>query len=60
MDPSIIFGLSAAAAIALFIAGMWLFAQPGGNRAKAVLMMVAGVVIGFNAWLNSLPLPPGL
>ena len=56
--PSIIFGLSAAAAFALMATGIWLLRQPGGNRLKASLMMVAGAVILFNAWLNTLPLPP--
>jgi uncharacterized membrane protein YraQ (UPF0718 family) len=56
--PSIIFGLAAAAAFALIATGIWLLRQPGGNRLKAGLMMVAGAVILFNAWLNTLPLPP--
>nr|WP_310523732.1 hypothetical protein [Polymorphobacter sp.] len=56
--PSIIFGLSAAAAFALIATGIWLLRQPGGNRVKAGLMIVAGVVILFNAWVNTLPLPP--
>ncbi len=56
--PSIIFGLSAAAAFALIATGIWLARQPGGNRIKAVLMMLAGLVILFNAWLNTLPVPP--
>ncbi len=55
--PSIIFGLAAAAAFALIATGIWLLRQAGGNRTKAVLMMLAGVVILFNAWLNTLPLP---
>jgi hypothetical protein len=56
--PSIIFGLAAAAAFALIATGIWLLRQPGGNRLKAALMVLAGVVILFNAWLNTLPLPP--
>ena len=55
--PSIIFGLAAAAAFALIATGIWLLRQPGGNRLKAGLMVVAGLVILFNAWINSLPLP---
>lgn len=55
--PSIIFGLAAAAAFALIATGIWLLRQPGGNRLKATLMVVAGIVILFNAWLNTLPLP---
>ena len=55
--PSIIFGLSVVAAFALIATGIWLLRQAGGNRTKAVLMMLAGVVILFNAWLNTLPLP---
>lgn len=56
--PSIIFGLAAAAAFALIATGIWLLRQPGGNRLKAALMVLAGIVILFNAWLNTLPLPP--
>jgi hypothetical protein len=55
--PQIIFGLSAAAALALIVTGVWLVRQPGGNRTKAALMIVAGLVIVFNAWINSLPVP---
>ena len=55
--PSIIFGLSAAAAFALIATGIWVLRQPTGNRVKAGLMVVAGVVILFNAWINSLPVP---
>jgi hypothetical protein len=56
--PSIIFGFAAAAAFALIATGIWLLRQPCGNRLKAGLMVLAGVVILFNAWLNTLPLPP--
>lgn len=56
--PGIIFGLAAAAAFALISTGIWLLRQPGGNRLKSILMMVAGVVILFNGWINSLPPPP--
>lgn len=51
-------GLALVAALALVAGGLWLLSQPGGNRSKAILMMVAGVVVAFNAWINSLP-PPG-
>lgn len=54
---SIIFGLSAVASLALIVTGGWLLRQPGGNRAKAALMILAGLVILFNAWINTLPLP---
>jgi hypothetical protein len=50
-------GLSLVAALALVAGGFWLLSQPGGNRTKAILMMVAGAVVAFNAWINSLPLP---
>lgn len=55
--PSIIFGLAAAAAFALIATGIWLLRQAGGNRLKAGLMIVAGIVILFNAWINTLPIP---
>ncbi|OYU15626.1 MAG: hypothetical protein CFE37_04690 [Alphaproteobacteria bacterium PA4] len=54
---SILLGLSAAAALALVVMGIWLLWQPGGNRVKAGLMVLAGLVIVFNAWINSLPAP---
>jgi hypothetical protein len=54
---SFLFGLSAAAAFALIAMGVWLLRQSGGNRIKAALMVVAGLVILFNGWINSLPLP---
>jgi hypothetical protein len=50
-------GLALAAAMALIMGGFWLSRQPGGNRTKAVLMMVAGGVVAFNAWVANLPLP---
>lgn len=50
-------GLSLVAALALLAGGLWLLSQPGGNRTKAILMIVAGLVVAFNAWINSLPLP---
>lgn len=55
--PSILFGLSAAAAFALMAMGIWLLRQAGGNKVKAGLMVVAGLVILFNAWINTLPVP---
>lgn len=55
--PSILLGLAAGAAFALIVAGIWLVRQPGGNRVKAALMIVAGLVILFNGWINSLPVP---
>ncbi len=60
MDESapFILGLAGAAALALIITGIWLLRQPGGNRLKAGLMIAAGIVIVFNAWINSLPVPP--
>ena len=50
-------GLGLIAALALVVGGVWLWQQPGGNRTKAVLMMVAGLVVAFNAWVSSLPVP---
>jgi len=50
-------GLALAAALALVLGGLWLLKQPGGNRTKAILMMVAGAVVAFNAWVVSLPVP---
>ncbi|MFZ4109396.1 MAG: hypothetical protein ACOYKQ_02865 [Polymorphobacter sp.] len=55
--PSILFGLSAAAAFALMAMGIWLLRQSGGNKVKAGLMVLAGLVILFNAWINTLPVP---
>jgi hypothetical protein len=55
--PSILLGLAAGAAFALIVAGIWLLRQPGANRLKAMLMIVAGLVILFNGWINSLPIP---
>ena len=55
--PSILFGLSAAAAFSLMAMGIWLIRQPGGNKVKAGLMMTAAVVILFNAWVNTIPIP---
>lgn len=55
MSPMI--GLALVAALALVLGGIWLWQQPGGNRTKAVLMLLAGLVVAFNAWLVSLPVP---
>lgn len=55
--PSIILGFAGVAALALIAGGFWLVRQPGGNRVKSVLMILAGLVILFNAWINSLPVP---
>ena len=57
MDGQMLFGLSAVAAAALGLGGIWLLRQPGGNRIKAALMVLAGLVILFNGWINSLPMP---
>lgn len=56
-NGSLLLGLSAAAAFALIAMGIWLLRQSGGNRVKAALMVVAGLVILFNGWINSLPVP---
>ena len=40
-------GLALVAALSLLLGGVWLLRQPGGNRTKALLMMVAGVVVAF-------------
>ena len=50
-------GLALVAALSLLLGGLWLWRQPGGNRVKAVLMMVAALVVAFNAWVTSLPVP---
>lgn len=55
MNP--IVGLALVAALSLVAGGLWLLGQPGGNRSKAILMMIAGAVVAFNAWINSLPTP---
>ena len=56
-STSIVAALATAAAFALIVMGIWLLRQSRGNRVKAVLMIVAGVVVAFNAWIFSLPLP---
>jgi len=45
--------------MALLVGGLWLFRQPGGNRTKAILMVVAAAVVAFNAFIASFP-PPQL
>ncbi|MEI6485110.1 MAG: hypothetical protein WCO11_02465 [Sphingomonadales bacterium] len=55
MSPLV--GLALVAAAALAVGGIWLWRQPGGNRTKAVLMIVAAAVVAFNAWVASLPTP---
>ncbi len=57
-EAGILSGLSMAAAAALALTGVWLWRQPAGNRTKAVLMVVAGLVIVFNVWISGLPLTP--
>jgi hypothetical protein len=57
MTISPLVGLAFAAALSLVAGGLWLLRAPGGNRTKAVLMMIAGAVVAFNAWINSLPVP---
>ncbi len=50
--------LAMLAAFALILGGLWLIRAPGGNRLKAGLMIMAGLVTVFNVWVNTLPLPP--
>lgn len=57
IEADIFAGLAAAAALALVVTGLWLLRQPGGNRTKAVLMVLAGLVVAGNAWISSLPVP---
>lgn len=56
-STSIVASLATAAAFALIVMGVWLLRQSHGNRVKAVLMIAAGVVVAFNAWIFSLPVP---
>ena len=56
---SIVAALATAAAFALIVMGVWLLRQSRGNRVKAVLMIVAGGVVLFNAGICSLPVPAG-
>ncbi len=57
---SLISGLSAVAGFTLIATGFWLLRQPGGNRTKAGLMIVAGLVILFNVWIMTLPVTGGV
>ena len=60
MDPQTAFILGGSAATLLALGGVWL-ALKGPNpaaRFRGRLMVVAAAVIGFNVWVNSLPLPP--
>lgn len=57
---SLISGLSAVASFTLIATGFWLLRQPGGNRTKAGLMIVAGLVILFNVWIMTLPVTGGV
>ena len=45
--------------MALLIGGLWLSRQPGGNRTKALLMIIAASVVAFNAFIAAFP-PPQL
>lgn len=54
---SIVAALAMSAAFALVVMGIWLLRQSRGNRVKGVLMIVAGFVVAFNAWIFSLPVP---
>lgn len=56
-STGIVAALATAAAFALIVMGVWLLRQSRGNRVKAVLMIVAGAVVAFNAWIFSLPVP---
>ena len=56
-STSIVAALATAAAFALIVRGVWLLRQSRGNRVKAILMIVAGAVVLFNAWIFSLPVP---
>lgn len=59
-QSDVILSVSMAAALMLFLVGIWALRQPGANRTKSWLMIAAGAVIAFNGWLFSLPppLPP--
>jgi hypothetical protein len=50
-------GLALVAAMALLIGGLWLSRQPGGNRTKALLMIIAAFVVAFNAFIAAFPPP---
>jgi len=57
MSP--LFGLAHVAALALLLGGLWLLRQPGGNRTKAMLMIIAAAVVEFNVFVATFP-PPDL
>lgn len=50
-------GLALVAAMALLIGGLWLSRQPGGNRTKALLMIIGAFVVAFNAFIAAFPPP---
>jgi hypothetical protein len=59
MNPASIHPLAALAslaALALLAGGVWTWRQPGANRTKAGLMMLASGVVAFNAWVANLPI----
>ncbi len=60
MDARLAFILGGSAATLLALGGLWMAikAPNAAARFRGRLMMVAAVVIGFNVWVNSLPLPP--
>lgn len=59
-QSDIVLSVSMAAALMLFLVGIWALQQRGASRTKAWLMIAAGAVIAVNGWLYSLPppLPP--
>ncbi len=60
MDARLAFILGGSAATLLALGGLWMAikAPNAAARFRGRLMVVAAVVIGFNVWVNSLPLPP--
>lgn len=60
IDNQTAFILGGSAATLLALGGMRLAvtAPNPAARFRGRLMVVAAVVIGFNVWVNSLPLPP--
>ncbi len=60
MDARLAFILGGSAATLLALGGLWMAikAPNSAARFRGRLMVVAAVVIGFNVWVNSLPLPP--
>lgn len=59
MDARIAFVLGGSAATLLALYGLWqaVKAPDRAARFRGRLMVVAAAVIGFNVWINSLPLP---